>query len=96
MITYKSMPDYVIRNIAGDNVLIKTLNTDIGNTNVFVFNDSGAFLWKNLSEKKSRAQLVTLLINKYGVEQTQAERDVDKFLEKCVAEGFVSEEKEGI
>lgn len=96
MIIYKSKSDYLMRNIAGDNVLIKTMNNDFGNTNVFVFNDSGAFLWQNLSEKRSRAQLVTLLTDKYDIEQTQAEMDVDAFLNKCIAEGFVSEEKEGL
>ena len=96
MVTYKSVSGYVMRNIAGDNVLIKTLNNDFGNTNVFVFNDSGAFLWENLSEKKSREDLVTLVTNKYGIEQKQAEADVDKFLKKCISEGFVSEKREGI
>ncbi len=96
MITYKTIPDYVMRNIAGDNVLIKVQNIDVGNTSVFVFNDAGAFLWDNLSEKKSRAQLVALLEEKYGIEQTQAESDVDQFLNKCIAEGFISENKEGI
>ena len=96
MITYKSLPDYIMRNIAGDNVLIKTQNSNFGNTEVFVFNDSGAFLWKNLSEKRSREQLINLLIEKYGIEQTLASSDVDSFLNKCLAEGFISEEKEGI
>ncbi len=96
MIMYKATPDYVMRNIAGDNLLIKIKNYDFGNTNVYVLNDTGAFLWENLTEKKSRSQLVTLLTEKYGIEQTQAEADVDTFLDKCVAEGFVSEEREGI
>lgn len=95
MITYKSMSDYVMRNIAGDHVLIKTQNNDFGNSNVFVFNDSGAFLWENLFEKKNRAQLAALLIDKYGIEQTQADTDVDMFLEKCISEGVVSEIREG-
>ena len=95
MITYKSKLDYVMRCIAGDNVLIRTMNSDFGNTNVFVFNDSGAFLWKNLSEKKSKAQLVTLLKEKYGIEQEVAESDVNEFLNKCISEGFVCEEREG-
>ncbi len=92
MAMYKSMPGYILRNIAGDNVLIKTQNSDFGNTSVFVFNDSGAFLWENLMKKQSKTQLVSLLIDKYGIEQTQAENDVDIFLDKCITEGFVSEE----
>lgn len=96
MITYKSIPDYIMRNIAGDNVLIKIQNSNMGNTDVFVFNDSGAFLWNNLTEKKTREQLVNLLKDKYSIDQTQAESDVDTFLEKCIMEGFVSKEKEGI
>ena len=91
MLKYKSNPDYVMRNISGDHVLIKTLNNSVGNTSVYIFNDSGAFLWNNLSEKKSRTQLVTLLIEKYSIEQTQAETDVGQFLDKCITEGFVSE-----
>lgn len=96
MTTYRIMPDYVMRNIAGDNLLIKTRNSNSGSTNVFVFNESGAFLWENLSEKKNKAQLVTLLAEKYGIEQAQAELDVDKFLDKCILEGFVSEQREGL
>ena len=96
MTTYRSIPDYVMRNIAGDNLLIKTRNNNSGSTNVFVFNESGAFLWENLSEKKSKAQLVTLLTEEYGIEQAQAELDVDKFLDKCISEGFVSEQREGL
>ncbi len=95
MITYKSELDYVMRNIAGDNILIKMQNRDLGNTSVFVFNDSGAFLWENLAEEKSRAQLVTLLADKYGIDQRQAETEVDIFLEKCVTEGLVSKKREG-
>ena len=64
MMCPKTNPDYVMRNISGDHVLIKTLNNSVGNTSVYIFNDSGAFLWNNLSEKKSRTQLVTLLIEK--------------------------------
>jgi hypothetical protein len=90
------MPNYVMRNIAGDHVLVKTRNSDFGNTNVFVFNDTGAFLWQNLSEKKSRAQLVSLLVDQYGIGEAPAESDVDQFLKKCMAEGFVAEVKEGI
>ena len=95
MITYESIPDYVMREIAGDYVLIKTLNSDGGNTHVYVFNDSGAFLWNSLSEKKSKAQLAMLLTDEYGIEQTQAEADVLKFLDKCLSEGFVIENQEG-
>lgn len=96
MATFESVSGYVMRNIAGDHVLIKTLSSDFGNTDVFVFNETGAFLWQNLSEKKSRAQLVSLLIDQYGIGQTQAESDVEQFLDRCMAEGFVAEDKEGI
>ena len=77
-------------------MLIKTQNNALGNTSVFVFNDSGAFLWDSLSEKKDRTQLAALLKEKYGIDQTQAEADVDQFLAKCIAEGFISEDREGI
>ena len=96
MITYRSAADYIMRNIAGDNVLIKTKNSGFGNTNVFVFNDTGAFLWQNLSENKSKEQLASLLGDKYDIKKVQAESDVDIFLKKCITEGFVTEEREGI
>ncbi len=95
MVLYMASPDYVMRHIAGDNVLIKTRNYESGNANVFVFNDTGAFLWEELSERRSRSQLVTLLTDKYGITQAQAEQDVELFINKCIAEGFVFEDKEG-
>ena len=95
MITYESIPGYVMREIAGDYVLIKALNSDVGNTNVYVFNDSGAFLWNNLSEKKTKDQLVMLLTNKYGIDQLQSEADVLRFIDKCLSEGFIFENREG-
>ena len=93
MILYKSVPDYIMRTIAEDNILIKTQNQDFGNSNVYVLNESGAFLWENLAEKKSRAQLINLLVEKYDIERAQAESDVNQFLDKCISEGFVSEYK---
>lgn len=95
MITYESVPGYIMREIAGDYVLIKAFNNDVGNTNVYVFNDSGAFLWNSLSEKKTKDQLVMLLKNKYGINQSQAEADVLKFVDKCLSEGFVIDNREG-
>ena len=94
MKTYRSSSDFLMRNIAGDNVLIKIVNNGCGNTNVFVFNDSGTFLWMNLAENKSKTQLVALLREKYNIEEAQAESDVDVFLSKAITEGFITEEEE--
>ena len=93
---YRSNTDYVMRNIGGDMLLIRIVNPDCGNTNVYVLNEAGAFLWEELSAEKDKTQLVNLLRDKYSIEQIQAESDVEVFLNKCISEGFISEIEEGV
>lgn len=95
MVTYKQMPNYVLENVGEDHVLIMVSNRGNEDLFVYVFNDSGAFIWQNLAEKKSREQLVKLVMDKYGIAYQRAESDVDSFLAKSITEGFISEIEEG-
>ena len=44
-------------------------------------NESGAVLWRLLAAGATRAQLASALQERYGIDRTRAEADVDTFLE---------------
>ena len=44
--------------------------------------DTGEFLWKELSEDRSREYLAQRLVSEYDVEREVAQKDVDAFVKK--------------
>jgi PqqD family protein of HPr-rel-A system len=45
-----------------------------------VLNPTGSFLWARLEDGASKDDLVEALINRFQLERSRAETDVDKFL----------------
>ncbi len=45
---YKRMEGYLLKDIAGDNVLIARGNVALEVNGVFIFNETGALLWNAL------------------------------------------------
>ena len=72
---------FVLREIAGDTVVIpsgNTLNFDM----MITLNETGAFLWKKLQSEADETELVEALLNEYEVEKETAQEHVKKFIEK--------------
>jgi hypothetical protein len=47
----------------------------------FGTNASGAVLWRRLAEGTNRAELIEMLMTTFGLEEAQAQTDVDAFLD---------------
>ena len=45
---YKQSPDFMQKNVSGDDVLIARGKTALKVNGVFIFNETCSFLWKNL------------------------------------------------
>lgn len=71
--------------------MIVDSQTDTANlTNVYVLNETAAYLWENLQEKEFTADtLVELLLGEYEVTEAQAKADVAKLLEVWQANRMV-------
>jgi hypothetical protein len=52
-------------------------------------NHSGTLLWSALADGTTRAEMVDLLVDTYGIEPAHAQEDVDAFVESCRARNLL-------
>lgn len=62
---------------------------DLKNSVYVRMNPTGAFIWQKLGEPSSRDQLVTALVDRYGIPTERAQEDVDAFLSQLETKGFL-------
>jgi hypothetical protein len=65
------------REIDGEVIAI-----DLGASKYLSTNESGVHLWRRLAEGTTREELVAELVRIFGIEEKQAETDVDRFVEE--------------
>ena len=71
---------FVLRQIAGDYVIIPTGKTTLDFNGLITVNEQGAFLWEKLSQDTTQAELVSALLEEYEVDEPTARKDVEEFL----------------
>ena len=62
---------------------------DLTSSNYLAVNESGAVLWSALAEGASETELAKLLMDRFGLDAEQADRDVGTFLAALDAQGFL-------
>lgn len=73
---------FVLREVAG-NFIVVAIGDSVKQFNgVINLNETGAFLWKALEKGATEEQLVDTLLAEYEVEKEIAEKDVKAFVEK--------------
>ena len=88
-VCYQVNHDYITRDISGEVLLIPT-GEQAQQLNGFIsFSNTGEFLWKKLSERRTKADLIHLLACECSVDEETVKSDVEEFLEKAVARGLV-------
>ena len=76
----KIKQEFILRDIAGDYVLIPVANIDDSFHGIISLNETGAFIWKQLEQGKTEEQIVQALLEEYTVSQEQAAKNVSGFL----------------
>ncbi len=80
---------YILREVAG-NYIVVAVGEAVKNFNGIInLNDSGAFLWKLLQEGATEEQLKESLLNEYEVDEQIAERDIKAFINKLSEKGLL-------
>lgn len=73
--------EFVLREIAGDYILVPVGNTVSEFNGLITLNEVGVFLWERLQDDISQGDLVTAVLEEYEVDADTADRDVAEFLE---------------
>lgn len=82
--------EFVLREIAGEYVIIPTGKTVLSFNGLITVNEIGAFLWNHLQEDVTVDALVEHVLDEYEVDEETAREDILEFLD-ILANGGILE-----
>lgn len=85
--------EFVLREIAGDYIIIPTGKTVLEFNGLVTVNEVGVSLWKMLQEEVTFEELVAGILEEYDVEEAVAAEDIREFLDKLIDSGILAAEK---
>lgn len=81
---------YILREIAGNNVIIPVGDKRTKFNGVMTLSGTGAFLWKMLETgAESEKELADAILSEYEIDEATASADVHSFVEKVYAKGLL-------
>jgi hypothetical protein len=80
----------VVRDIAGETLLIPIRSNVAQLDSVFVLNETGKFIWENIDGTNSVHGIVTLMCDTFEVAGEEAEADVTEFVGLLASAGLVT------
>ena len=72
--------DFVLREIAGDLLLVPAGQTALDLNAMIILNEVGGEVWKLLPEVADEEELISRLLEEYDVQEEVLRKDVDCFL----------------
>ena len=78
----KIKKEMIVRDIAGDTVLIPLGDSLKENNGLFMLTETGRFIWDILPECSSAEEITRKLTDEYEVGFDEAKADVEAFLER--------------
>ena len=81
--------DFVLREIAGDILLVPAGKTALDLNGMLTLNEVGADIWKMLPEVETEEEIVARILQDYDAEPAQVRKDVSEFLERLRDLGIV-------
>ena len=85
--------EFVLREIAGDYIIIPTGKTVLDFNGLITVNEVGASLWIMLQEEVSLDDLVNGILNEYDVEEEIAREDIQEFLTSLETGGILKKDE---
>ncbi len=78
---------FVLRKIAGSNIVIPVGTVSVDFNGMITMNDSATFLWEKLAAGADEEALVTALLTEYEVDEDTARRCVKEYIGKLEEAG---------
>lgn len=90
-IKFRTNADFILREIMGEFLLVPSGDMDFNGLGSL--NESGVFLWQQLSVPKTYGALVDCFMKKYEVEKEVAEQDILEFLKAGMEKNAIIREE---
>lgn len=85
----KIKPGYKLRKMCGSSIVVAVGKASAEFNGMVTLNESGEILWNRLAEGAEINDLVAVLIEEYGIDETTARADALEFISKIEGEGFI-------
>lgn len=82
--------EFVLREIAGEFVIIPTGKTVLSFNGLITVNEVGAFLWNLLQQDVTMEELVKHVLDEYDVNEDVAREDIQEYLDTLARGGILS------
>ena len=89
---YKTNPDFILRRISGEAVIVPVGESAFGNSMISV-NETFAFLWELFSEPRTLAEAVRLTREEFEAPEGELESHVVSFVGDALKYGMISKEE---
>lgn len=86
--------EFVLREIAGDYIIIPTGKTVLEFNGLITVNEVGVSLWNMLQEEVTFEELVQGILEEYDVEESVAREDIQEFLDKLIEGGILVKDEQ--
>lgn len=86
--------EFVLREIAGDYIIIPTGKTVLEFNGLITVNEVGVSLWKMLQQDVTTEDLVKGILDEYDVEESVAREDIQEFLDTLVKGGILTKDED--
>ncbi len=80
---------FLLRNIAGSNIVVPVGAASVDFNGMITLNDSGAFLWKELEKGGDEETLTAALLREYDVDEATARSSAIDYIRKLDEAGVL-------
>lgn len=85
----KIVKEFMIRNIAGEYILVPTGDTAREFNGLITMSETGKFIWDNLERADSLEDLARMITEEYEIDRETAQKDAVAFIGQLLSAGFV-------
>ena len=72
----------ILREVAGQYVIVPTGKTALEFNGLITVNELGAFIWEKLQQETTEEELIASILEEYEVSEETARKDTEEFLNK--------------
>lgn len=87
----KRNKDFILRNIAGENILVATGEAAQIFNGMITLNDVASFIWSNIDECETVENLIDSILKEFDIDRETAKKDVEGFTTELIKMGMVIE-----
>ena len=87
----KTNKNFILRNIAGDNILVATGEAAQSFNGMITMNEVASFIWSNIDECNTVDKLISSILDEFEIDEETARKDVGSFTNELIEMGIVVE-----